>query len=643
MEHMKTANKLTEYFGRDKKEKLYSLLEIILITAWAIWVGRGMLDFDENNVLWGGEYSMAVSTHHFWTFVEKCGWCALWNGSQIGGYPALANTYAPILHPVTMFTTLVWGVVNGSKLIVVVSLVFAGIAQWWLAHELRVGRLARLWGAMLVIVGGHLAGKMEIGLVGLVLSTAACSFVFPAALMLARRQDWRAAVVLGLVVASGILSGHGYVQLVLLLTFPAFAFLLMDQDWKVSPLWKKYAAAAGLGILLTTALTIPIVVNSWNIHKYVDPYFSTVQPLKYSLLNFVIDDFDYFQTEILGKPGIPSLYINFIGWAALILAIFAVGASKEQDRRKVFYLAGSAAIIIGFLDGNFLKWFAEQIPFAASVRFPTLGLGIAVPAIIGLASYGLDQILTRFEWPIIELGFGRQNRARTFLIPLSLIVLIPLTVNIQEAYKLGRIYFSVKPLAAGTIEKLQALKTESSEWIQPVFGEDFWKEPAVRMGLKLTNESLPFWVGTKHYPEPFYQLTRDPLPNPQSELLMVDDDQSEILYLNPKAEYAVVLDELGNMTSCSATGIAGKIDVTCNAPVKGKLVIYENRWPGWKVWIDGKSAELKNSGEWLVTSIPAGKHTLAFRFRPWDVPLGLTLTALGLVLCGWLWFRKQNA
>jgi hypothetical protein len=638
---MKTFHKLTEYFRRDKTEKLYALLEILLIVAWAIWVGRGMLNFDENNVPLGGEYGMGVSTHHFWTFVEKCGWCALWDGSQIGGYPALSNTYAAILHPVTMITTLIWGVVNGSKIIVVVSLAFAGIAQWWLAHELKIGLLARLWGSMLVIVGGHLAGKLEVGLVDLVLSTATCSFAFPAVLMVARHQDWRSAIVLAIVAASGILSGHGYVQILLLLTIPAFGFLLIDQDWKLNPLWKKYVVAAGLAILMTSVFIIPVMANRWNIDKSINPDFSTVQQLKFSLLNFVIDDFGFFQTDVLGKSAIPYLYINFIGWAALILAIFAVGASKEQDRRKILYLAGSAAIIVGFVDSNFLKWLSLWIPFLTSVRYPTIGLGIAVPAIIGLASYGIDQIMTRFEWPFIELGFGRQNNTRAVSIPLSLIVLIPLAINIQQAYNFGRRTLNVRPLDPGIVEKLESMKTDSLEWVMPVFGEHFWKEPAVRLGLKLTNDSLPFWVGKKKYPESYYQLTRAPLTDADGAILMVKEFEGEFLYLNSEAEYAIIIDQQGNRTICSAIGTGGKVDVTCHAPTNGKLVVYENWWPGWKVWIDGKPAPLIGT-DFLKVNINSGEHKIRFRYIPIDAYFGMAVSLIGIGLCVYLWSRSKS-
>jgi hypothetical protein len=622
-------------------QKLLFLLELILIVGWAIWVGRGMLNFNESHIPPGREYGMAVSTHHFWTFVQSCGWCALWDGSQIGGFPALANVYAAVIHPVTMVTTLIWGVVNGSKMIVVLSLIFAGLAQWWLAAELHVGWLARLWSALLAVVGGHLAGKLDLGVVDLVLSTALSSFVFPAVLMLRHRQDWRSTVVLALVVASSILAGQGYVQIFLLLTLPAFGFLLLGPDWKLSPLWKKYAAAAGLAVMIGATLILPVVHNGWNIHKELNPSFSTVQPLKFSLLNFVVDDFEYFTTDALGKAGIPSLYINFIGWLPLILGIFAVGAARDVDRRHVFYLAASATIIIALVDVTLLQALARWMPFIASVRFPTFALGIAVTPILGLAAYGLEQVVKRVQWPFLAIGVGSQGGTRTLSIPLSLILLIPLALAVRQPYAFGRTALTVQPTAPETMMRLADMRTESLQWVLPIFGEHFWKEPAVRLGLKITSSSLPFWTGAKHYPEPYYELTRGPLENPDEDIVLVKQYENEFLYQYPDVQYAVVIDSQGNATPCPATGTGGEIDVTCNAPAGGRLVVHENAWSAWKLWVDEKRAELMDSDGWLAAKAPAGKHTFTFRYRPWDVPLGLFVTAVGLALCGWLWFRKQ--
>jgi hypothetical protein len=69
------------------------------------------------------------------------------------------------------------GPLSGAKLTLIASLIMAGCAQWWLARVMGFGRIARVWSGLLAIVGGQLAGRMELGVSGVVLSTAACSLV----------------------------------------------------------------------------------------------------------------------------------------------------------------------------------------------------------------------------------------------------------------------------------------------------------------------------------------------------------------------------------------------------------------------------------------------------------------------------------
>ena len=60
-------------------------------------------------------------------------------------------------------------------------------------------------------------------------------------------------------------------------------------------------------------------------------------------------------------------------------------------------------------------------------------------------------------------------------------------------------------------------------------------------------------------------------------------------------------------------------------------MVKENSWIGWTVKIDGQDATL-DAGPWLAVQVPAGVHTVEFRHRPWDVPLGLVLCFAGLFL-----------
>jgi uncharacterized membrane protein YfhO len=84
-------------------------------------------------------------------------------------------------------------------------------------------------------------------------------------------------------------------------------------------------------------------------------------------------------------------------------------------------------------------------------------------------------------------------------------------------------------------------------------------------------------------------------------------------------------------------------DVTCASDTGGLLVVTENPFSGWKAKIDGKPARLVLHDNWLALNVPAGNHTYQFRYRPWDVPVGMLLTLCGLGLIVWLlFFRREN-
>jgi len=69
-------------------------------------------------------------------------------------------------------------------------------------------------------------------------------------------------------------------------------------------------------------------------------------------------------------------------------------------------------------------------------------------------------------------------------------------------------------------------------------------------------------------------------------------------------------------------------------------IVYENQWSGWSATRDGRPSAL-GPGQWLTTAAPMGlHHYYAFRYRPWDVFLGLGLTLLGLLLAARLWVSR---
>ena len=619
------------------REKLLLVFEILLIAAWAMWIGREYLDFDTQVIPAGREFISVIQTHHLWPQVEECGWCAFWNNSTRGGSPAFVDQHGSMLHPIVMLTTLIWGVINGTKVALVVAFFFAGLAQWWLAKEMEVGRLPRVWSALIAVAGGHLAGKMELGTFGIVLSMAMCSLVFPAFLALRRRGGRKAVVLLALTVASSLLAGQGYIQIGLVASMLAVPILHFGSGERLRRWLEPYLIAAGLTVLLAAVYLVPLGHFLPNFVKDADPEFTTAQPLQYLPLNLVIDERDFYLNDSLDKFPYGYLYTLFIGWTAVILAVVGLAWTKKEDRSRNGYLA--AVICIEFLIGSavVLKWGVKLLPALGGIRHPSLIAGLAVPPILAFAAYGLDRLL-KHPWPSLSLSYGSESQSSLKSISVKWLLLIPLIVNIYKCNNFTKHWIYTTQIGDGVYDLLEELRTPTLQWVAPPFGEHHYIEAAISMGLKLS-PGIRAW-NWKDRPFPLARLEASRPGPPVDPATLVGEVDQVPIYMREDVNYAAVIGPEGEQ-ACEASGSGGYIQVICNPTTPGKLVVQENTWTGWRAWRDGEHVELIGD-VWLQVEAPGGRHVYEFRYLPWDVPLGLFLTLIGLGLCGWMWFRSSD-
>jgi Bacterial membrane protein YfhO len=74
-----------------------------------------------------------------------------------------------------------------------------------------------------------------------------------------------------------------------------------------------------------------------------------------------------------------------------------------------------------------------------------------------------------------------------------------------------------------------------------------------------------------------------------------------------------------------------RIKVQAHADAPAVLVLSENYYPGWRVEVDGESAELLRVNYALRgVVIPAGDHQVSFVYRPWSIMGGLLLSLVTL-------------
>lgn len=645
---------------------LWHIFEISAIALWAAWVGRAFLDFSPSTWPPGIEFQMAIQSHVVWNWFWECGSCIMWNGSINGGNPAFIDLHGAPAHPLVIITSLIWGHVVGAKVAIVVSLFVAGLAQWWLGHILKLGRAVRLWAAALAVVGGHLAGRLEIGVFAVLLSTAFGSLAIVAGIALAHDGRRRSAILFAIALALTLTAGQGYLQLGLLLMLPAFLIFCFDEHLHIQPIWREYALAFCLALLLSSLFLVPLIHFWPNIAKETDPLFESSQPFIYNLFNLVINDLDFYHTNALHKHPYPYLYINYIGWIPIIFAIIAL---RQLRARLLIFFGVAIALIYAGSSALPFKVIAYFNPdFSGGVRNPSLIAGLAVPLIIGLGSIGLQNLMSA-QWPKIQIAFSETLSKTIHVMWISLLVGF---VALAPAYQFGQQWMIVQENEEMlAVDFAEGLRSDELRWVMLPFGDGHWLPLAFQANLKIASVVRP-WKWIEHIdPDPAMEVRviipdeeQDKSEQSERDILVTFEQNGEeepfwieaysgrlegkvvqkadhfTLIEYPTVFYAAVQTEEGAIP-CRAEGQGGFIDVYCSNDVPGTLMVQENAWQGWSARIDGEAAPLVEEGTFLQVELPAGNHAINFVYRPWDVPIGLLFSLMGIVIAIWQWFRPS--
>jgi hypothetical protein len=617
-------------------------LEILILLVWTLVVTRPYQNFDSRIVPAGRELLSTIQIHHIWEWAKECGVCSLWYGGSSGGFPAFVDPQASPLNPLVIISTLLWGVINGSKVVLIASFFIAGIGQWWLGLELGLGRIARLWTAGMAVAAGHLAARMDLGAFSLVLSEASAALIFPAVVRLTQTRSRQAIVLLAFSLAFVAVSGNGYMQVGLAMVLPLGIYFLAQNRRDLKQIALRFGKAVGIAILLAGPFLLPFLHFLPKFGKDFDLSFRGSQPFPYVPLNLVIRDTDFFVKEVLGKPPWPSHYINFVGWVAVLFAVVGLlWTRKNVERRAAYFLGVTAFFSLWISSGTPLAWLVKIIKIKPIIqliggfRYPAFIAGLAVTPLLGLAAIGLDRLIETWRSKLrirIETKDAVQfDRS----LDLRWLLAIPLILSLHQAYGFGRPWIRSMKIEPFVNNVISALETPDTQWVNVPWGEHFFVEPAIGKGLKLSPDFFRTWHWSdRPQPEPILEASRGGPEEGMIEIVQVEGIHIHRAVSN--REYAVIEHPDGSRTVCHANATGGKIDVDCGMASEGTLLVKENRWSGWRAYIDDERARLQEN-PWLSVKVPAGTHEISFHYRPWDVLLGVGFFVVGFVISVVLW------
>ena len=618
------------------KTFLVTLGEILLIVFWAVWVTRDYLDFNPDHWPQGGDFPLTVQSYYVWQYLAECGSCVFWNGFANGGNPAFVEAHGAFLHPLVIATTLIWGVINGAKVTLIICFALAGIAQWWLAKAMNLHLIARLWAAALAVVGGHLSTRMEIGLVAVILSTAFASLTLVPLLKLGLTGKRRYALLLGAFTALTLLSGQGYIQISLLIALLSGVVIFSMRRKGGKSVLKEFILAGLITVLLTGFFWVPFLHFFPNFVKDTETTLLNSQPFEYQAFNLVIHDPSIYESKSLAATQIPGLYMNYIGVTACGLALVGLYFLYRMSPLMRWFLIFPPFLIFLVSSRQGLETLVKILPdFVYPIRYPSLMNGLAIPFILALAAFGLDGLL-RQRWDILHISIASDDlMSKPLSLPIfKLILLVVLGLSIQQGYGFSKdwlIWIETPPEYQKVVE---ALKTETAQWVQTT-PEVYWYPYLFESGMKAVYAIRPWHWYDRIYPFPQKASLRKDEPDPHADVSIFGFQ----IYTFP-TEYASIK-TANDVVPCRALARAGSIEVQCQTEQPGILTVQENNWTGWTASLEGNRIPL-DSGPWLQVNAPAGNHTYLFHYRPWDAPVGILLTLLGISLTLWLWVKSPQ-
>ncbi|MEW5821215.1 MAG: YfhO family protein, partial [Cyanobacteriota bacterium] len=86
-----------------------------------------------------------------------------------------------------------------------------------------------------------------------------------------------------------------------------------------------------------------------------------------------------------------------------------------------------------------------------------------------------------------------------------------------------------------------------------------------------------------------------------------------------------------------------KVVIDTNLRHDGYLVLLDAFYPGWKIYVDNKEAQIiKADLIYRAVKLSSGKHKVVFLFDPVLLKIGLAITIIGIILLTGLLFKYKE-
>jgi hypothetical protein len=664
---IETPTTLTLTLANKLQASMSTWIEILIIAFVALFYAYPLLVSHPGLSLPGNEYQA-----HVGSAVLFNQWLAgeidfpLWNPVVGTGRSLIADPFLFFFNPFLSVPMAIFGVINGSKVAVILNFFIAGLGMWLVGRELKFNRITRMWCSLLYMLSGAIPAHLWTGQLQLAFALGWLPWAFAGILWTIKRSSLVSLLLACLTQALFFFTGNLYYQL-----YAFFCFLILGISFVID--WGQLRLKRGIihRILLMGVISLGLISIQFlpefashsdvqNLGGFLDEEteYSGSQLPEHAILNYFVSDLEYYKDPILDKIPYPQESYRYIGIMPFLLLLFLVPTIKRGNRKEIIVFGLCFLLMLAWTDirYSFVKTLYRSIPLLDQFRWPGRALSVGGFFLILISSYCLNYL---WEWLQSNISIDKKglvdglSRGTSLLYSISLILLvIGLFLSTRHVYLKNQDLIYLEKTSEPEIKVALAwlrnndpnpFSIYSSHTIATKSTLDLYKyhlrSPTIVDGWIPATTTLTLGSLELNSLQPKYWLTWawDEIDHSNHDsVYMIGPLQ---IWSNPNTyPYAFLMPIVpllsGNPVLPNTVqpvtdvqrGGCNRVVVEAEPSQESVLVVSESWFSGWKVSIDQKPAELTSVSNLLAVQISPGRHTVEFEYSPFSFKIGAFIT-----------------
>lgn len=638
--------------------------ELALAGLIVLALSAPFLSLDPNRILTGNEFDVVTFLDHVVVnAVQRFGEFPIWNFQLRTGQPLVGDPFMHAFNPVSSLPMMVWGVVDGFKVAVFVSMLLAAIGQWFLGHAMGFNRPVRVWGAVTYALNGQAVARFLQGSYIFTLSYTWLPFIFAGTVLSLRTRQARYYVLTAASLAMLFFSGNAYYSYYMAIILVLFTVIVGQKLGRHRmPVWslprlKPMFLIGALAVGFAAVQWLPTLEFWPYIQKMGDPELTTSQPLSEALKDYLSPSTD---RPVALETLPPEEFYGYIGVFPFVAAPLALLALWQGWRRKeILAWIGLAVLTVTWICVRYTPFAAiyRRTPFLYQFRYPSRIMVFGSLAVIALAGIGLTWLMGALErWRVNHVAESEGSQwdgARVLhgvlILAMSLSALNVFLVNRRLVGTRERFHEAdsiVGWLAAYDPSLHYVSIPVSSGWHLAAASHDLWYWDAwYGYDFFPPGETLPGERPLNAQPQ-YLVLGRDRLPPSGEVTALMDFDNFTVYALEESLPLSFAVSDatlsrvdLGEVQRSEVLPLQaiqqGPNELLVQADLPDEtlwVVALTSNFPGWQVTVDGKPGELEPLGHYLAVRGIPGSHQYIFRYESMSFRIGLAITIASVML-----------